>query len=365
MAVRIIFVFFLLLVIYVANAFANPFPLRLRSGSSTAPESIVRYGFSYSFEQAQWYGLDPRNSYVELLDMGFDWVRLPFFWDQMADDSGNLKIDDLEFAIEEAAKRDVKVVIVLGAKTPYYPEYHLPAYVKEQLTFGDMITPSHPIADDILDIDKKVVEKLYKYENIAYWQVENEPLLANINNWKFDKEFLKLEVETVRSTDPKSRPIMLTTASHPAFDKRYRALLGILKPGDVLGTSAYFKVEGVYLFAFSFLGKDVVVPWPNWLVWPAQSWLFLSPNYGSIAKEASANGIDFWVEEMQSEPYIRDLEEAKSTNFSFSAQDIVKAEQFLRSTGVKNIGFWGVHFWQYRQKLGDESWIESVEPLLQ
>src|SRR3990167_10872076 len=100
MFLRAILLLFLILVIFLANGFINPIPER-RADSSF--KQI--YGTSFSFEQAGWYGLDPRKTYVKLLeDFDFEWVRLPFFWDHPStssgqkdlDGSGNL--DDLKFA---------------------------------------------------------------------------------------------------------------------------------------------------------------------------------------------------------------------------------------------------------------------------
>ena len=102
---RVLLLFFLVILIFLANGFINPIPER-KADSSFKPI----YGTSYSFEQAGWYGLNPRGTYIKLLDdFNFDWIRLPFFWDEMVDQSGKLVIDDLKFAIEEAKKRKLQV----------------------------------------------------------------------------------------------------------------------------------------------------------------------------------------------------------------------------------------------------------------
>src|SRR4030043_1763746 len=172
MKIRALLTFILILVIFISNAFANPIPQR-----KIDPDFKPMYGIAYSFEQAGWYGLDPRGEYVRMLDeFKFDWVRLPFFWDQMVNEKGELRIENLKFALEEADKRQVKVIIALGAKTPYSPEYHWPDDVASKEKFGETVTADHPAAKDILSIDQKVVEELAVFDNIIYWQVENEPL---------------------------------------------------------------------------------------------------------------------------------------------------------------------------------------------
>ena len=352
--------FFLLLIVLILNAFLNPFPKK------NTPEGFrPKYGISYSFEQAGWYGLDARKSYIELLDTAkFDWVRLPFFWDQMMDVNGELKVDDLKFAIEEAQKRNVKVIVALGLKTPYYPEYHLPGSISSQIKFGEKIGAYHAVSDDVLAINKKLVEALSKYDNISHWQVENEPFLANVNNWKIDESLIKAEVEVVRSADFKKRPIILNHVGPSVFDKSYKPLFSILETGDVFGVNAYFKTQGVYLASFKVFGKEVRINWPGFLVWPVQSWAGFSPNFSNLANEAQKKGIELWVLEMQAEPYVRSIENAKSNDLFFRAQDIVSADKYLKSNRIEAVGLWGAHFWQFRKKIGDRSWMDSVKSIV-
>ena len=351
---------FLLLLAIILNVFLNPIP------KTNVPEGFKpEYGVSYSFEQAGWYGLDARKSYVELLDsVKFNWVRLPFFWDQMTDENGNLKIDDLEFAISEADRRDVKVVIALGLKTPYYPEYHLPEYIALQLKFGERIDANYPIADDLLAIDGKLVSALSKYENISHWQVENEPYLANVNNWKIEKDLISKEIEVVRKTDPKKRPIILNHVGPTLFDRKYLDLLPLLLPGDVFSINAYFKTQGTYLLSFEVFDRKVNIAWPKWLVWPVQSWTFFSVDFEKVKKEVEGKDIEFWVLEMQAEPYIREREDGMRKNLSFSPRDLKGADKFLRSYKIESVGLWGTHFWQFREKIGDRFWMDTVKSVV-
>ncbi len=372
MIVRSLLLIFLIVVIYVANAFANPIPRR-KFDKNFKPI----YGTSYSFEQAGWYGLDGRQNYLRMLeDFKFDWVRLSFFWDQMAllrsDGTSegqaryefNDNFDDLKFAIDEARKRNVKVIVAIGVKTPYFPEYHWPKDVAAKVKFGQRITADHPVASDILEIDRKVVEALSAYDNIAYWQVENEPLVGNVNKWKIDPGLIAKEVEIVRSVDPQKRPIILNHAAVGFYDRSWLQLLPILKPGDVFAVNAFFKTKGKDLITAKIFGRELHILWPDHLVWPVHSWGILSPNFESIKKRVEANGNKFWVLEVQAEPYIKKLEEADDPFLSFSARDIEAVDGFLKSYRFESVGLWGVHFWQYRAKHGDSSWIKTVSGVI-
>lgn len=357
MFVRATLLFFLILIIFSARAFVSPIPMK-KLDVNFKPQ----YGVSYSFEQAEWYGLDPMESYVEMLDeIKPNWVRLPFFWDQMVDENGELKIESLKFAAEEAGKRDIKVVIALGAKTPYYPETHLPEEIKRQVAFGQKITPEHPIADDLLAIDEKLVRELSSYTNISHWQVENEPFLGDERGVSVSPKLVSREIEIVKGADPLRRPVIV---NHPAgwyFDNKWRELLAALSLGDVYSTNAYFKTQGTNLIAVKIAGLEVKIPWPNFLVWPVQSWPLVSPPYQKLKEEAQKQGVGFWVMEMQAEPYIRTLADAQKNSFEYSASDLKAASDFLMSYKIDSVGFWGVHFWQFRNKLGDNSWLNTAK----
>src|SRR3990167_5707126 len=168
MIIRVFLLIFFAAFVFIITAFLNPIPTR-QIKSNNKP----LYGISYSFEQAGWYGNNPREDYVKMLEeFKFDWVRLPFFWNQMVDKDGsfNKNFEDLKFAIGEAQKHNVKVIVAIGAKTPYFPEYHWTKEVENQVRFGEVIGAGHEVAHDILAIDEKVVSELAPFDNITFWQ---------------------------------------------------------------------------------------------------------------------------------------------------------------------------------------------------
>ena len=363
MVIRAFLLIFFIIFVFVITAFLNPIPVR-----KIKTDNKPLYGVSYSSEQAGWFGVDPRKDYVQMLDeFKFDWVRLPFFWNQMVDpttDEFNKNFDDLKFAIEEAQKRNVGVIVAIGAKTPYFPEYHWPKNIERQIKFAEIIDADHEIADDILTIDEKVVQELSAFDNIIYWQVENEPLVGNVNKWKIDPSLVSKEVDVVRESDTKRRPIILNHAATGFYDTSWKKLLPSLKEGDVFAINAFFKTKGTDLVTAKILDREVHILWPDHFVWPVQSWFAFSPDFSKIKKEVEANGNDLWVLEMQSEPYIKKIEEAKDPVLSFKPEDILAGEKLLRSYQIKSVGFWGVHFWQYRENSGDTSWKDKVKGIV-
>src|SRR3989344_369929 len=363
MIIRAFLLIFFVMFVFVITAFLNPIPVR-----QIRTDYRPLYGVSYSFEQAGWYGHNPREDYVEMLEeFEFDWVRLPFFWNQMVDPATgefNQNFENLKFAIAEAQKRNVGVIAAIGAKTAYFPEYHWPREIEDQVKFGEIIDSDHQIADDILAMDGKVIDELSAFDNIIYWQVENEPLIGNVYKWKIDPFFVAKEVDAVRQSDPKRRPIILNHAATGFYDTSWKKLLPILKEGDVFAVNAFFKTKGTDFITAKFLGREIHVLWPDHFVWPVQSWFVFSPDFSKIKEAVEANGNDLWVLEMQSEPYIKKIEEAKDPLLSFEPDDITAADRFLKSYQIKSIGFWGVHFWQYREENGDDSWTKVAGQII-
>lgn len=360
MSKRIIGAFFAVLVLYIAYAFLFPFPSRNLSEGFKP-----NYGFSFSFERARWFGLDARKAYADILDSAkFKWVRLPFFWDSMMKREGDTwvftkEFDDLVFAVEQAKLHNVNVCVALGAKTPYYPEFHLPKSEASKLKFGQIIDDKSPVAGDLLKVDSMVVSRLSSYDNIVYWQIENEPYLANVSNWKIDRSLLLAESAAVRTADAFGRPIILNHVGPWALDSRWRDLTSLLQESDAFGVNAYFKTQGTYLLSLDVFGRTIRIPWPGNFSWPVQSWLFLSPNYYNLAHDTFLSGHDLWVLEMQAEPYIRVLSDADKTQ-AFKAADMLKASNYLIDSRVKYVGLWGAEFWEYRKSKGDNSWIEAA-----
>lgn len=362
MFLRALLLLFLILLIILANGFINPIPQRRAD-----PDFKPVYGTSFSFEQAGWYGLNGRESYIKLLnEFNFAWIRLPFFWDQMITDGKfNENFEDLKFAVEEAQKRNIKVIIALGVKTPYFPELHLPGQIRSEIKFAQVVDENHPIADEVLKMDARVVEELSTFDNISYWQVENEPLVGVADKIEIDPSFIAKEVEVVRNADSQKRPVILNHAGVGVYDRSWRKLLPILREGDVFAANAFFKTKGIDLFSFSLFGKEFHILWPDHLVWPVYPWGFLSPNLKVMKKAAEEKGIKFWIMEMQSEPYIKKLDEANDPLLTFTPEDIKKGDNFLRSYDVESIGLWGASFWLYKGKNGDNSFAEAVKSIVE
>ena len=184
----------------------------------------VTYGVTFSKPFAEYLGLDWRETYLAILDdAGAKRIRLPSYWTEVEPQKDIYSFDDLDWQIEEAEKRGVKMIIVLGQKQPRWPECHIPRWAGE--------LDENERQEELLEIIEKVVERYKDKKNITAWQVENEPFLPFGECPKLDKDFLDREIDLVRSLD--SRPVIISDSGE--LGTWYNAA----NRADILGTTLY------------------------------------------------------------------------------------------------------------------------------
>ena len=184
----------------------------------------VIYGVTFSKPFAQHLELDWKETYLALLDdAGVKRLRLSSYWTEIESRKGVYDFEDLDWQIQEAQKRKVKIILTLGQKQPRWPECHIPDWaenIHEQERQYELIA-----------FITKVVERYKDKENIIAWQVENEPFLRFGECPKFDKKFLNKEIKTVRLLD--SRPIIISDSGELG------TWYGAGERADILGTTLY------------------------------------------------------------------------------------------------------------------------------
>jgi len=209
-----IFIVFIAFVVFVSVIYLVYVPRR----------EDVKYGVTFSKPFAEHLGLDWQETYLALLDdAGVKRVRLPSYWTEIEPSRDNYLFEDLDWQIDEAEKRGVKIILSLGQKQPRWPECHIPDWVEELNKYEQQ--------DELIEVMTKVVERYRYRESIVSWQVENEPFLPYGECPELDKNFLDREISLVRSLD--SRPIVISDSGE--LGTWYSAA----KRADILGTTLY------------------------------------------------------------------------------------------------------------------------------
>lgn len=296
------------------------------------------YGASFSVTQAKLYGLDWKANYLALLDdLKFKHLRLMSYWSSIEPERGKFDFADLDWQMDEAAKRGAKVSLSIGLRQPRWPECHPP-------TWADSLA-GHSYKQALFAYMELVVKRYKDHPALENYQLENEFL----NNWfgicdPSDRERVVEEFNLVRQWDPDT-PINMTLSDEHGLP------LGQPTP-DAFGFTMY---RIVYNTNFGPRG---------YALYPASVWwhrLRAAVIYAIHHKPMTIN-------ELQMEPwgpgdnwYLTTEEQNKS----MSVDQIAHMTDFARRSGFTRIDMWGSEWWYWRKVNGDPSIWEAVRKELQ
>jgi len=300
-------------------------------GFPKTSEDIV-WGVNFSQKRSQEFGLDWKENYLAILDdLGVKKIKIGTYWDLLEREEGKYFFDDLDWQIKEAEKRGVAVILVIGRKTPGWPECHIPDWAREKTKQEQQ--------EAILGLLGKIVNRYKNSPALEYWQVENEPFFPfGKCLWK-NKSFLKKEIDLVKSIDS-SKPVIITDSGE--FSLWFRTALY----GDVVGTTMYKKAW------FEELGLYIYYPFPSTFYSRKANlvrWLFKK---------------DVFCVELQAEPwgpvlnYKLPLEEQEKT---MNLERFKKNIQFAKKTNLNKFYLWGAEWWYWMKKNHNQSefWEEA------
>ena len=275
-------------------------------------------GVTYSWKYAQDIGLDWQKTYLAILDdLGARKIRLPVYWSDVEKKEGEYDFSKIDWQLQEAEKRNVDVILAIGQKVPRWPECFIP----EWASVSDAKRKSA-----LLSFMETTVKKYKGEKTIAFWQVENEPLLNFGICPKIDSTLLDSEINLVRTLDPE-RKIIITDSGELSF------WVGAAKRADVFGTTLYRSVVSEKL--------DLALDYP------------IGPNFFKFKRwliRVFAGQKNAIVVELQGEPWIRGWtinaplsEQLESMNSEKLAENVA----FTQKAGFSEIYIWGVEWWYW------------------
>lgn len=302
---------------------------------STKPAERITWGASFSQLQAESLGLDWKEVYIALLDdLKVERLKISVDWDRVAVKKDAFVFDDIDWQVTEAEKRGVDLLLVMGMRTPRWPECHIPAWAQGLARDEQQ--------QEILSLLEKVVKRYKDSRSIAYWQVENEPLLPfGECPWR-DRAFLEKEIELVKELDP-DHPVVVSDSGE------FSLWLRAGQMGDVVSTTMYRIVW------FKEIKRYVTYP--------------LSPIfYARKAKYINALfGKRVIVGELQAEPWgpgkLLANTSVEEQDRAFDINQFKKNIEFAKSTGFSEFYLWGAEWWYWRKEVANDStfWNQAKE----
>lgn len=327
---KILFAFSTLLLLILLTLFLSML------GKAPVSEDIS-WGVTFSEKYARDLELDWQEAYLALFDdLGVEKVRIPIYWDLVEKEKGNFNFENVDWMMEQAQERNIQVIPVVGMRVPRWPECHIPSWAEEM---QKEVQQEH-----ILKKIEGVVSRYRDYENIEYWQVENEPFLTTFGEcpW-FDKDFLEKELELVREIDPETPILISESGELSTWFKSARM-------ADIVGVSIYRQ---------------------NW--WHAVGGGYYSYPITPVHYFRKANIVKRFFDkevicvELQAEPwgpaptFIISLEEQEKS------MDIVRFREnieYAKNTGFSTYYLWGAEWWYWmKEKHGDDVYWEEAKLL--
>lgn len=293
------------------------------------PAEDMEWGATFSAKFSRDLGLDWQNNYLALLDdLKLRRLRLIAYWDEIEPEDDQYRWEDLDWQMNEAAKRNAKVILAIGQKVPRWPECFLPKWAEgnEKLE----------MRDELLEYLKTVVERYKNHPALDIWQVENEPYFKFGNCSEFNEELFRKEIALVKFTDL-TRPIMVTESGEFGTWRRG------LEYGDLLGITMYRQVH------HSKFGQ-LTYPLPAWF-WRLKT--VLSKPYAVI--------------EMQAEPWGPGLLPDLPLETQLKILPIQRFQEYLeyaKQTGFDKFYLWGSEWIYFMKQQGYPEYWALIRQVL-
>ncbi len=311
-------------------------------------------GVSFSHRHARWLGLDPAETLTRLLrDAGVRRLRLSAYWDEIAPDAATIDFAPLRPWLDIAARYGARVLISVGLKAQRHPEFYPPAWLVEEhpIPHGARLDDYPRVVTRLLLMLERVTAFLADFDVIEAWQVENEPFVPAARRtagWRFSPDLLAREIAVVHEVDPRRRPIVVNHGARSALDRWWQV---ILRLADVLGQDVYTRRplrRGPlrYLNVHAF-GR-------------------LSPNLRLQAHVAHGLDKQFWITELQAEPWEREAMTAIAAECigSISPERIRANLRLVTRAGADRVYLWGAEWWRYMaERHGDSRYEELARGL--
>lgn len=291
------------------------------------------FGVTFSTKFCSELGLNWKEVYLAILDdLQAKEIRIPIYWNEIETEKGVYDFSNYDYIIQEGAKRNVHFIANIGWRLPRWPECHAPEWAQTKSLAATQA--------NALDMLGMVVDHYRNESSIVAWQIENEPFLNTFGVCPpSDENFFKQEVDLVRRKD--NRPVMVSATGELSFWQKEA------KYGDWFGSTVYRVVWGPYTKYFRY-------PIPAWF-------------YRFKAYLAGIEPENRYIVELQAEPWVPHgsliylpEEEAKE---SFNIEQFKANLQYAINVRFKKAYLWGVEWWYYQYKNGDQSYWELVRTL--
>ncbi|MGE3074601.1 MAG: beta-galactosidase [Dehalococcoidia bacterium] len=282
---------------------------------------------------------------------GAKYVRLSAQWDEVEPAEGKFDFALLDALLATAREHGATANLSVGMKGQRHPEYYIPDWAFEgtSLHRGEIISDDPILRTRALSMVTTVVQHFAGSPVIDSWGAENEPYIESERNDRYSlgRDYVAEVVDTIHANDPQGRPVMINHGQHFVMDRRWQDALA---DSDILGQSLYPR-RNEHLF-----GVPIVV---NVLELGP-----LMPNYAYQARKAHEEGKQFWIAELQGEPWTDTdsrLISPEHPSANLSPKSFAENITYARKTGADRVYLWGAEWWLYEWEFfSDGRWLDAA-----
>lgn len=292
-----------------------------------------QWGASFSVKHANDIGLNWRQAFTEITnELNLKKIRLMSYWDLIEPVPGYYLFHDLDWQMDEAQRKGIKVSLAIGIRQPRWPECHEPDWAKPLITNKDY--------DALYAYMTAVVERYRNHPALESYQLENEALLRVFGECvDFNQDRLHKEMEMVRQLDP----------NHPI----YMSLNG----------QTELPTQGPYpdAYGYSIYRRNWVKEAGFYVDYPyLPSWY---SGRGQLIKWYTGKPV--FIHELQLEPWgPRQAWEIlpHEQDYTMSVSRLRTTMKYARETEIKEIYLWGSEWWYWRKTvMNDPSIWNAVQ----
>lgn len=277
----------------------------------------AQLGVTFSYRYAKDIGLNWQGAFIATLDdLKAKKIRIPVYWDLVESQRGQYDFSAIDWQLNEAAKRNAEIILVVGQKVPRWPECAIPQWAAQD----DQIRKR-----ELLRFIDLTVERYKNHPEIKFWQVENEPFLNFGICPALDTNLLDLELALVRAKDP-TRKVIVTDSGELSL------WISAAKRGDIFGTTMYRYVWNKKVGYYNYPIGPRFFHFKHWLA------------------KTFSDQKNFIVIELQGEPWVAGWTTSVPLEQQFASMNDVRLVDninFARKTGFSEIYVWGVEWWYW------------------
>ncbi len=277
----------------------------------------AQLGVTFSYRYARDIGLNWQEVFIATLDdLDAKKIRIPIYWDLVESEKGKYDFSAIDWQLDEAAKRNAEIILVVGQKVPRWPECAIPEWANQD---------DQTRKRELLRFVSMSVDRYKNRPEVKFWQVENEPFLKFGICPKLDVNLLDMEIALVRAKDP-NRKVIITDSGELSL------WIPAAKRADIFGTTMY---RYVWNERFGYYNYPIGPRFFHFKYWLARIFA------------GQKNDI---VIELQGEPWVAGWTTNVPLETQFASMNDVRLVDninFARKVGFPEIYVWGVEWWYW------------------